>query len=292
MSPRWNRSVRLHIGVDAVGAVAQAGWPRAVAIAATRRSVATGASAADRAPHAQAIEAALGELGALAPIQGARLEVEMASALLHLDVVEGDFGAQTDRQLQGVAAACVAEMLGDDAARRGVRWHLQRDDRHLLLVALAEDWIESLQAAATSAQLRLARVAPAFLARWNECGDAMRPGHGVFAVDGATELALAAVVDGSIAAISVGAGVGLQVEAPAPTAPAPRPLHPSPIVSSGFSPDPQGTANLDERVDRFLSSRGQDPDLQSAFVLVASDSSPPVAASTRWCVIPSPEGRP
>ena len=292
MSPRWNRSVRLHIGTDAVRAVARGGWPRAATIAETHRAVASAtAAAAGMVPHAQAIEAALDELGAAVRMKGARLEAEIASTLLHLDVVEGDFGAQSDRQLQGVATACVSEMLGDEAAQRAVRWYLQPDDRHLLIAALAEDWIALVQSAATAAGLRFASLEPAFVARWNESGKAMRAGNGIFAVCDAAELAIAAVADGAIAAISVGAGVGLQADAPRASAkPAPAPSRTSRIVSSGFSPERQGVATMDERVDRFLSGRGQDPDLQSAFVLVAADS-PPMAASTRWSVIASPELR-
>ena len=293
MSPRLNRFVRLHIGTDTVRAVAHAGWPRATVIAEAHRAVASATPAeAGRVPHAQAIEAALDELASAARTKGARLEAEIASTLLHLDVVEGDFGAQTDRQLQGVAAACVSEMLGDEAAQRAVRWYLQPDDRHLLIAALAEDWIALVQSAATSAGLRIASLEPAFIARWNECGQAMKTGNGVFAVSGAEEFAIAAVEDGAIAAISVGAGVGLHVDTPRPSAKAsPAAARSSGVVSSGFSPERHGVATMDERVDRFLSGRGQDPDLQSAFILVAADS-PPVVASTRWSVIASAGMRP
>lgn len=292
MSPRWNRAVRLRVGTGAVDASVRAGWPRAVAVAAARRVVEDASPpAAGIAPHAQAIEAVLGELGAATPIRGARLEVEIASALLHLDVVEGDFGASTDRQLQGIATACVSEMLGDEASRRAVRWHLQRDDRHLLIVALAEDWIELLKAAAESAGLRLASIEPAFVARWNDSGGAMTPATGVFAVCTRADLAIAAVADGAIAAISVGAGVDLQRQAPGPGPRTPEALARSgSVAASGFSSDRDGAAALDERVDRFLSGRGQDPDTPAAFVVLASDEAV-VAASKRWTVIASPELR-
>jgi hypothetical protein len=282
--------VRLLVDAGAVKARARAGWPKSVAFAEAQRQVASSTPAgADAAAHAQAIASVLAELGEHADMQGSRLDVEIGSALLHLDVVEGDFGAQTDRHLQGVAAACVAEMLGDEADRRAARWHLQRDDRHLLIVALAQDWIDLLQAAAASAGLRLASVEPSFIARWNERGRAMKPGHGIFAVCGGGDLAIAAVADGAIAAISVGTGVDLRVDS---SGPAPRQAQafprPDPAVSSGFSPDRQGMATVDERVDRLLSGRGQDPQAQSAFVLVAPDV-PSVAASTRWSVFASPE---
>lgn len=282
MSPRWNRSVRLQVGRDAVAAVARAGWPRAVVVARARRAVEAGAA------HAQAVEAVLQDLAAQTPLAGARLEAEIASALLHLDVVEGDFGGRTDRQLQGIAAACVAEMLGDDAARCAVRWHLQRDDRHLLVAAIAQDWLDLLQSAAKSAGLRLASVAPEFVVRWNACGGATKPGDGVFAVCAATDLAIAAVADGAVAAISVGAAVDLGAAQSRPEPPATAAA--SRVAAAGFSPDRRAMATVDERVDRFLCGRGQDPAAQSAFVLVAADE-PAVAASARWSVRPSREMR-
>jgi len=272
VSPRWNRSVRLRVGADAVKASAHAGWPRATTLVEAWRAVASPARVAtDPSAHAPEIDAALAELGSRMPLDGARLEVHLASALLHFDVVEGDFGAQTDRQLQGVAAACVSEMLGDEAAGRAVRWHLQDDDRHLLIVALAQAWIETLQSAATATGLRLASVQPALVARWNESGKAMKPGMGVFAACDPRDLAIAAVADGAIAAISVGDGVELSV---GPGAAGRR-----------------GMAAVDDRVDRFLSARGQDPEAQSSFVLVAPHRNAD-AASTRWSVIASPEMRP
>jgi len=293
VSPRWNRSVRLRIGVDAVRASAHAGWPRVATIARAERPVTSPARVAtDPSAHAPEVDAALAELGARMPLQGARLEVQVASTLLHFDVVEGDFGAQTDRQLQGVASACLSEMLGDEAAGRAVRWHLQDDDRHLLIVALSDAWIELAQAAATAAGLRLASVRPAFVARWNESRKAMKPGPGVFVVCDPRDLAIAAVADGAIAAISVGDGVDLAIEPPAP---APRTLGVATaatgaVASSGFSPDRPGIATVDDRVDRFLSARGQDPETLASFVMVAPDGTP-VAASPRWSVIASPEMR-
>jgi hypothetical protein len=292
VSPRWNRSVRLRIGADTVEAAASAGWPRSVLIAESKRP-ATGGTlpGSGGAVHAPAIEAALADLASRTDIRGARLEVDVASTLLHLDVVEGDFGALTDRQLQGIAAACVSEILGDEAGGQSVRWHLQRGERHLLVIALAQRWIDLLQSAAATAGLHLASVQPAFIARWNASGGAMKGGDGVFAVCGSGDFAIAAVADGAIAAISVGAGVDLRIEAASPDDRSPKdPARPGRMVSSGFSPDRQGMAIVDERVDRFLSGRGQDPEEQSAFVLVAADSLQ-MAASTRWSVVRPPESR-
>jgi hypothetical protein len=119
----------------------------------------------------------------------------------------------------------------------------------------------------------------------------MKSGNGVFALCGSGDFSIAAVADGAIAAISVGEGVDLRIETPPPAARAPKdPARSSLVVSNGFSPDRQGMAIIDERVDRFLSGRGQDPEEQSAFVLVAADSLP-IAASPRWSVIRPSERR-
>jgi hypothetical protein len=257
--------VRLRVGVDAVEADALVRWPRAASVGQASRPVQRApCSPPDVTAYAQTIDETLRELSSVASVKGARLEAELANALLHLDVVEGDFGAHTDRQLQGIASACVSEMLDDDHSERVVRWHLQRDERHLLIVAIAQDWIDLLHAAGRSAGLRLGNVEPEFISRWNESRHALKPGNAVFAVSAGADLAIAAVQDGTIAAISVGAGIEL--------------------------PEAPGAALLDDRVDRFLSGRGQDPQSQSAFVL-ASSRTPTFATSTRWTVVGQPEKR-
>ncbi len=307
MSRLWNSTVRLRIAPNAVEATLRGGWPRSAPPVQARRGVepSTDPGAGDAGDHAKAIDAALQEIAALAPLKGARLDVELSGALLHLDVVEGDFAACADRQLQDIAQACVVEMLGDDAADHEVRWQLQRDERHLLIVAIARARLAMFEDVARGAGMRLRSVRPEFIVRWNEFGKAVRPGHCVFAVSATTDLSIAAVVDGAIASISTGPGVDLRDGAAAGEASAPavarvysKPAKSLLVTSSSgagrgvFSstrPMPQeGFDALDARVDRLLAGSGQDPANQSAFILVASGVSP-LTATPRWAVM-SPEG--
>ena len=83
------------------------------------------------------IDAALASWPARRSLKGAQLDVELADSLVHLDVVAGDFAANSDRQLASVAAACVDELLGDAAKDHEIRWQLQPDGTHLLIGAVA-----------------------------------------------------------------------------------------------------------------------------------------------------------
>jgi hypothetical protein len=228
-----------------------------------------------------------------------RLQVELSSALVHLDVVDGDFAGRTDRQLQGVADACVAEMLGDAAAGHAVRWQLQRDGRHLMIAAIPGALLSMFEECARAFGMRLASVQPQFVTQWNAFGQALKPGQGVFAVAAARDLAIAAIVDGAISSISVGPAVDIDAgddEAPMPVVDRvySKPATALVVTSStgtargAFSstrPTPtSGTDALDARVDRLLFGSGLDPDAQSAFVLVAPDTAS-IAASPRWSVM-------
>jgi hypothetical protein len=251
--------------------------------------------------HAEAIEAVLQDVAAQGPLKDARLHVELSSSLLHLDVVEGDFGAHADRQLQGIASACVVEMLGDEAADHDVRWHLQRDARHLLIVAIARAHLALFEDVARSSGMRLRSVRPEFVVRWNQFGRAANPGRCVFAVSTTGDLSIASVVEGTIASISTGTGVDIQEGAAAgdpPSLPVER-VYSNPAtallltnpsaagrgVFSSTRPIPEeGMDALDGRVDRLLYGSGQDPAGQSKFILVASDV-PALAASSRWMMV-------
>ncbi len=304
MSLPWNRVLHLQLAADTVRASLDPGWRRGAARVEAQCAIPPAAATPAASGHAEAIAAVLQDIAAQAPLKGARLEVTLSSALLHLDVVEGGFADHGDRQLQAIASACVAEMLGDAAPEHDVRWQLQGDDRHLLIVAIARSRLAQLATAAQAAGLRLASVRPEFVDSWNTFARRLRPGHGVFAVRGDSDLAIAAVVDGSIATLSVGAGIDLQDNTGEASVPAATPVYAKPgpprlvTSSSGggrgvFSstrPMPQeGMDALDVRVDRLLVGIGQDPAAQSAFVLVAASG--PATASQRWSVV-GPQGVP
>ena len=90
-----------------------------------RKLLAEATHAADA--QALAIDTVLSELALVKSLKGLRLDIELADALVHLDVVEGDFDGNSERQLQSVARACVVELLGDAAENHEVRWQLQAD---------------------------------------------------------------------------------------------------------------------------------------------------------------------
>jgi hypothetical protein len=308
----WNRRLRLRVAPDRISANLKAGWPRTATLAEARRLVepdeaatapAGGPASHDLSGHPRALAALLQEIASQWPLKGVRLEIELSSALLHLDVVDGDFAGHTDRQLQGIAGACVAEMLGDAVADHEVRWQLQRDDRHLVIAAISRALLSMFQECARGFEMRLARVQPQFVTEWNSFGQALKPGHGVFAVAAARDLAIAAVVDGTISAISIGPAVDIDADDEESPVPVVDRVYSKPatalLVTSStgtargaFSPTRpaplSGTDALDARVDRLLFASGQDPAEQSAFVLVAPDT-PSIAASPRWSVM-APRG--
>lgn len=294
MSRPWNSSLQLRVGAGRIEATCRRGWPSRAPDRHAQRDV---AATAQPDAHAQAIEGVLDDIAAQGSLKGLRLDAVLSSALLHLDVVEGDFGDHADRQLQAIASACVDEMLDDEAAAHAVRWHLQGDARHLLIAAIPQVLLETLQAAAQRTGMRLRSVVPEFVVRWNRYGRIAAPGHWVFAVCTPGDLAVATVADGSLSSISIGPGMapreGAAADAAAPAAPERVHLKPAGVLVNASSggghgvftstrPMPQAVVDaLDARVDRLLYGSGQDPAAQARFVLVARDARE-IAASARW----------
>ena len=262
MSRRWSRSLQLRVGPAWVEATVRQGWARrAPEVHAQRKVAATAiAGSGDFDALAKAIEAVLAEIGTRIGLKGLGLEVALSSALIHLDVAQGDFAGQADRQLQAIACACVDEMKDDDDAQE-VRWHLQRDARHMLIAAIPRALLEMLQAIAQRTGLRLRGVAPEFVVRWNQFGRIAGCGHWVFAVSSPGDLAIAMVADGALSSVSIGPGIDLPDAAAAKRQPGPD--------------------ALDSHVDRLLYSCGDDPATQARFVLVTHDPRQ-TPASERW----------
>ena len=307
MSLPWNRSVRLHLDADEVSAVCRVGWPRAAAGAEARCSVASvdpaspvsnDAPSADPGGLAQAVRTVLQDVATQSPAKGASVHVELSNALLHLDVVEGDFGGCTDRQLADIAAACAAEILGPAADDHEVRSHLQRDGRRLLIAAIGRPLLSMLSDEARACGMRLASATPEFVAQWNAHGRAVKPGECVFAVSAPRDLAIATTADGAITSISVGPPVDLGIAEDTPAATVVERAYALPIpgllvngpagASRGvFSPSrpesSMGADALDIRVDRMLVAHGRDPEAQATFVLVAPGQAS-IETSARWSI--------
>jgi hypothetical protein len=203
----------------------------------------------------RAIDSVLGELAAVASLRGARLQVELGGSLAHVDVVEGDFDGESDRRLQAIAKACVAELLGDGERDHETCWQLQRDGKHLLIGALSRGLLHLLSQAATRLGMSLASVQPDLCVQWNRHAEALGTGAAVFAAACGGDAVVASVRDGTITALSSGAWL-----------------------------DRSGTTSaLDNRVDRLLAGIGAEPTESLALLLVAPEPSG-VVASPRWTV--------
>lgn len=264
MSLRWNSCLQLRVGSARIEATVRHGWTRRAPDVHARRDF--DATALGHSGHleaaTQAIDAVLDEVGGQVRLKGLRLEVAVSSALLHLDVVEGDFAGQADRQLDAIAIACVDEMM-DEADVHEVRWQLQHDARHLLIAAIPRTLLETLQGIARRTGMRLRSVAPEFVARWNQLGRIAGRGHWVFAVSVPGDLAIATVADGALSSVSIGPGIA-----------------PTETLAGAAAPQAPAEA-LDRRVDRLLYAAGQDPAAQARFVLVAPGARER-SASERW----------
>lgn len=224
----------------------------------------------------RSIEAVLFELGETGSLRHARLDVEVAESLTHFDVVNGEFAGDTDRQLQSVADACVAELLGDAAPGHQVRWQLQTDGAHLLISAIPKDLLETLTESAARHAMHLRSVRPDFCVQWNRHSSSLRPGQSVFAVACGREAVVACVARGSIVQISNGGWLDRHGNQGLASVPADS-------LMSGID-IAHGTAQLlDARVDRLLASIGRTTATQSAYVLVAPKM-PDDAVSSRWTV--------
>ncbi len=197
---------------------------------------------------------------------------------MHFDVVAGDFAGNSDRQLQAVAAACMAELLGEAAPTHEIRWQLQADGKHLLIGAIARDQLGALSEAAARHGLTLASVQPDFCLQWNRHAPALKPGAAVFAVAAGHEAVIACVADGAVAAMSSGAWLA-RVHRPGNSTVTVNQL----MHGLGLEPAAKEVL-LDMRVDRLLASVGQDAASQSAFVLVAPEMAG-AKVSSRWTLI-------
>jgi hypothetical protein len=234
--------------------------------------------AAQASALAPAIEAVFTELAKTAPLTGARLEVEWADALMVFDVVAGDFAANTDSQLQAVATACMTELLGDAAQAHEVRWQLQRDGKHLLIGAVAREYLRLLSETAARHGLRLSSVEPDFCLQWNRHAAAVKSGNSVFAVLSGQDAVIACVSKGAVAAVSSGAWIsGVQPNGNA--------IGDASELTRGLANGRPGEEPLlDIRLTRLLASVGLDPAAQSSCVLVAPASAR-AKVSSRWTVL-------
>ncbi|MEO8311829.1 MAG: hypothetical protein ABI520_11695 [Caldimonas sp.] len=281
MSLLWNSALRLRVEPRSVSAAMRTGWPaqrRFAAMAGSMARLAPATPLAGATPiDPDLLESVLLELAVEAPLRGARMHVEVADELVHFDVVEGDFAAQSDRQLQSIAVACVAELLGDAAAGHDVRWSLQAGERHLLIAALPRSLVDLLEAAAARHGVVLKSVQPAFATSWNAFMRGRDDAPAVFASTSGWHALVSCVVDGAVRAVSSGpwqdSGSAAANDAKA----------------TGFAASAdRGAARLDERAARLIASAGIAGARDAGFLVVGADPSA-VATSPGWTAVAAPE---
>lgn len=271
MSRLSSKRLRLEIGPHALRASVWSGLIRRERVADATIEIDAGASADD------ALGTLLKRLDRKAHIGGASVDVEIASSLLHFDVVEGEFDAMPERQLTSLARAAVVELLGERADEHLIRWHLQQGQRHLLIVAIPNQWLQSVRKAAAAHRVSLASVRPAFNRQWNAFMARQVPADGVFAVADHDDVVIAFVQRGAITAVSCG------------------PWYDDPgrfsdsmaerLMAELVLARKNKTEPIDLQVDRMLSGLGIDPDAPGRYLLVAPGE-PPARLSTRWAVKP------
>jgi hypothetical protein len=261
----------MYVAPERVGAELATRWPtrtRTVASFPTPPAAPSDAAQGEgEVIDAGSWDAGLRELGTPAQLRGARFGVELANSLVHFDVAEGNFAADGDRQLQAIAVACMAELLGDAAGAHEVRWSLQADERHLLIAAVPKAFVVPLAAVARRQGTRLESVQPALCRQWNAYARSLHATTAIFAVALDSYALVACVVNGSICGVSVG-----QWDAVSDS------VRAMPLATSG--------ALLDERAERLLASLGIDVTPGTEFTALAADPHL-FAAQPRWKVIPS-----
>ena len=271
MSLLSNRTLRLHIGARAVQGVMRTRWPSRKILARAQHEFARqpgaqegGASNEDGdQPFMKALTAVISELVPPTLGSGVNVRVTLADCHIHFDLVSGDYSDASDRQLDSIASACVAEILGDRATGQVIRWQLQPDMRHLLISCIDNRVVDSIIQAVSLRRMSVKSVQPYFCQHWNQHAMALKNGNGVFATTGATQLIVTYARQGTITALS--------------------------YCSFGNSPtqsvsDDRLADELDERVDRLIAGIGHDVDEISNYVLVASPGWE-ISPSSRWTVI-------
>ncbi|MDO8251732.1 MAG: hypothetical protein Q7T78_18740 [Rhodoferax sp.] len=263
MSLPWNKSLELHIGTQAVWGTLRPAWSRHKVLASSSHAIDPSDIGHDAAAPLTAIDAVLSELRARSPSRGVRLSVVLTDARIHFDVVAGDYRDASERQLQSIATACVAELLGDMAVGQVVRWQLQPDLQHLLICSISPQDIESMVKAAARHGLSLASLQPEFCMHWNRHAVAPPDGTGVFATTNGAHAIVACVAGSAITALSCGPC-----------------FEDEPVPQD----EPPAKSPLDSRVNRLLASVGLDVSGVSTFILVARDL-PGRRLASRWTVL-------
>jgi hypothetical protein len=214
---------------------------------------------------AEALDAALHELSAEAPLHGIGAFAEVDDEWALFDVVGGDFRANAPAELGRIAQACADELLGADAPSWLIRWQLQPSERHLFIGMLPIDVCAAVEEAAIGHRLALRGLEPHFCRTWNRCA-ADVTGDCVFVSASARQAVVACVERSAISALGTG---------------------PWSVLDTGKSDAVRTTlalASLDALVDRLAASRGIDPVGVPEYRLAVADASGWTSPG-RWTVV-------
>jgi hypothetical protein len=265
--------VRLHIAPHRISGVLERGWPRSRQVAASTQT------SDDRVPpspelDSERLDAVLQQLELSASVRGARYSAELADVLVHFDIAEGPFAAQTDRELQAIATACIEELLGDEASAFEVRWSLQTGGRHLFIAAVPRAYVTRLAAAAAQRGSRLVSVQPAFCRQWNAFARFLTARVAIFAVTSGAHVVVACVVAGAVCGISVGPWARAEINDGSTLGVAgPEPRMPT-----------ETSLLIERRATRLFASLGIELDSDPQFILVTPNPSA-LSVSPPWTVL-------
>lgn len=276
MSLLSNRSLQLHVGTLAVRGTLRAKRAPHKVLARSRHEFNRAEPATPGTAPASvigkscmaAMDAVLSELGTNVARQTPPLRVVMSDACVHFDVVQGNYGGASDRHLQSIASACIAEILGEATSNQMVRWQLQPDLRHLLISSIDSRDAAAVTQAATRHRLQLHSLQPDFCVQWNRYASVLPARKCVFATVNEGYATVAYAQGGAIAALSGG-----------------------PCFGGDDSPEDgrDKTLSVDERVDRLLASLGQNPGEVSNFILVTA-APERIPSVSRWKAFDLSEG--
>ena len=115
------------------------------------------------------------------PANAREVQITLAAEFCWLDVVQGDFASMSDRVVEHIARASVAECLGDSANAHELRWQVQGDGCHMVLLAVPQVFLQALQAALLPLGLRAGGINATAVALWNWSATRGRPLNGAWA---------------------------------------------------------------------------------------------------------------
>ncbi|MBL8326107.1 MAG: hypothetical protein JNJ89_14235 [Rubrivivax sp.] len=144
---------------------------------------------------------AVAEHAGTPPRGGWPARVVLDDSLFWLDVVQGDFASQSERVLRALMQASAAEVFGDAVATQALRWQVQADGRHALLLAVPEVLVRSVEDALQRQHMVVERIEPAFVRAWNQAASHVELRDGVVAWLHAGQAILVRMRRGSMSAL-------------------------------------------------------------------------------------------